>query len=220
MTTVADAGKLGAVRAARPGVLSLYLTVPRNPADLRGLPAGADDLIAAAESAAGGNGHASPEDRQAVREELQVRGRDWLGRTVAMFACASAGLFQALPLPGPLPDRAVLGIRPHIRPLLAALQRYPAYRVAVVDRRHAWLFRIDGEQTQTVTAPMAASVRDTGFGGWYGLEAYRVQQRAAQLARRHYRDTAAMLEKAMGHGEPEPLVIGGHHESIQQRSPA
>lgn len=216
MTTVADAGKLGAVRAARPGVLSLYLTVPRNPADLRGLPAGADDLIAAAESAAGGNGHASPEDRQAIREELQVRGRDWLGRTVAVFACASAGLFQALPLPGPLPDRAVLGIRPHIRPLLAALQRYPAYRVAVVDRRHAWLFRIDGEQTQTVTAPVAASVHDTGFGGWYGLETYRVQQRAARLARRHYRDTAAMLEQAMGHGEPEPLVIGGHHESIQQ----
>ncbi len=216
MITLAEARKLGVVRADRPGVLSLYLTVPLNPADLRGLPARADDLIAAAESAAGGAGHAEVRDRQAVREKLRLSGRDWLGRTVAVFACAGAGLFAAFPLPGPLPDRAVLGIRPHIRPLLAAVRQYPAYRVVVVDRRHAWLFHIAGEETETVTAPVAASVRGTGFGGWYGLEAYRAQQRAAQLARHHYRDTAATLEKAMGHSEPEPLVIGGHDEGIRQ----
>lgn len=216
MITLAEARKLGAVRADRPGVLSLYLTVPLNPADLRGSPAHADDLIAAAESAAGGAGHAEVRDRQAVREKLRISGRDWLGRTVVVFACAGIGLFEAFPLPGPLPDRAVLGVRPHIRPLLAAVQRYPAYRVAVVDRRHAWLFHIAGEETETVTAPVAAGVRGAGFGGWYGLETYHTQQRVARLARHHYRDTAAMLETAVGHGEPEPLVIGGHDEGIRQ----
>lgn len=123
MITLAGARKLGAVRADRPGALSLYLTVPLNPADLRGLPTHADDLIAAAESAAGGAGHAEVRDRQAVRETLRLSGRDWLGRTVALFACAGVGLFEAFPLPGPLPDRAVLDIRPHIRPLLAASSR-------------------------------------------------------------------------------------------------
>jgi hypothetical protein len=216
MITLADAGKLGGVRAAGPGVLSLYVTVPLIPADLRCLPADADDLIAAAEGAAGGSGRAAPEDRHAVRENLQLSGRDWLGQTVAMFACAGAGLYEAFPLPGPLPDRAVLGIRPHIRPLLAVLQRYPAYRVAVVDRQRAWLFRIAGREVETVTAPVAESPRSTSFGGWYGLETYRVQQRIAQLARHHYRDTAAMLAKAMGHSEQEPLVIGGHDEGIKQ----
>jgi hypothetical protein len=211
MLTLAEARKLGAVHSARLDVLSLYLTVPRNPADLRGLPAGADDLINAS-----GDGHVAAEVRQAVREKLQLSGRDWLGRTVAVFACASTGLFEAFPLPGPLPDRAVLGTRPHVRPLLAAVQRYPAYRVAVVDRQHAWLFRIAGDETQTVTAPVAPGVRDTRFGGWYGLETYRVQQRVAQLARHHYRDTAALLEKGMGHDGQEPLVIGGHAEGIRQ----
>jgi Bacterial archaeo-eukaryotic release factor family 10 len=216
MITIAEAGKLGAVHAVHPGVLSLYLAVPMDPAELRSLPARADDLIEAAESAVGGRGHVAEQDRSSVREKLEISARDWLGRTVAMFACADAGLFEAFPLPCRLPDRAMLGIRPHIRPLLAAVQRCPAYRVAVVDRRHAWLFHIAGEETQTVTAPVAPSVRDTSFGGWYGLEAYRVQQRVAQLARHHYRDTAAMLEKAMAHGEPEPLVIGGHDEGIRQ----
>jgi hypothetical protein len=120
MITLAETGKLGAMHSAYPGVVSLYVTVPLDAAGLRGLSARADGLIAAAESAAGGSWHAAAEDRQAVRGKLQLSGRDWLGRTVAVFACASAGLFEAFPLPGPLPDRGVLGIRPHIRPLVRA----------------------------------------------------------------------------------------------------
>ena len=54
MITLAEAGKLGAVHVVYPGVLSLYLAVPLDLAELRSLPTRADDLIAAAESAAGG----------------------------------------------------------------------------------------------------------------------------------------------------------------------
>ena len=72
-------------------MVSLCLTAPLNPAELRGLPARAEGLIAAAESAASGRRRAAPEDRDSVREKLQLSARDWLGRTVAMFACADAG---------------------------------------------------------------------------------------------------------------------------------
>ena len=213
MITLEEAGKLGAVRTASPGVLSMYLAVPVDPAELRGLSARADDLIAAAEDTAGGQ-RAAEADRGGVREKLETSGRDWLGHTVVMFACADAGLLEVLSLPCHMPDQAVLGIRPHIRPLLAAVQRCPAYRIAVVDRVHARLFHIVGDVTETMTAPAAESLRGTAFGGWYGLESYRTQQRAVELASRHYRDTAAMLEKAMAHGEPGPLVIGGHDEAV------
>ena len=60
-----------------------------------------------------------------MREKLALCGRDWPGRMVAIFACAEAGLLEAFPLPGLLRERAVLGIRPHVRPLLAALQQCP-----------------------------------------------------------------------------------------------
>jgi hypothetical protein len=215
MITLAEAGKLAAARTDHPGVLSLYLAVPLEPAELRGVQTRANDLIAGAESALGG-GHVAAEDRTSVLEKLENSERDWLGHTAAVFACAGAGLFEAFPLRCRLPDVAVLGIRPHVRPLLAAVRRCPAYRVAVVDRRHAWLFHVAGDETDTVTAPEAMSVRDTSFGGWYGLEAYRVQQRVVQLARHHYRDTAALVERAMTQGEPEPLVIGGHDDGIGQ----
>jgi len=216
MITLAEAGKLGAVHAVDPGVLSLYLTVPVDPAELRGLPARADDLIGAAERAAGGCGHVAEQDRSTIRQELQAGGRDWPGRSVALFACADAGLFEAYPLPCRLPDRAVLGIRPHIRPLLAALQRCPAYRVAVLGRRHAWLFHVTGDQIETVTAPVAAAGPAPGSGGWYQLGTDRMQERVSQFAPHYHHQAAAMLEQVMAHGEPESLVTGGHDEGTGQ----
>lgn len=215
MITLAEAGKLGAVHTVHPGVLSLYLAVPLDPAELHGLPARVDDLIAAAESAGGGRGHVSEEDRRSVLERLKVSGRDWLGRTVAMFACADAGLSEAHPLPCRLPDRAVLGIRPHIRPLLAAIEQCPAHWAAVVDRRYAWWFHVADHETEIVPDLAALGARAEGPAGGHGLEANRVQQ-AARLAHHHFRDTAVLLEKAMAQGEPEPLVIGGHDEGVRQ----
>jgi hypothetical protein len=191
MITLAEAGKLGAVHTVHPGVLSLYLAVPLDPAELRCLRTRADDLIAAAENAVSGDRHVAAEDRSSVRESLELNGSHWPGRTVAVFACAEARLLEAFPLPCRLPDRAVLGVRPHIRPLLAAAQRCPAYRVAVVDQRHAWLLDVADGEIETMTAPVAATVP-------------------------RYGETAATLAKAMADGEPEPLVIGGDNEAIRQ----
>ncbi len=115
MITRAEVEKLGALHAVEPTMLSLYLAVPPPPVDLAALTARADELIAAA--GAGGGAQA------AVREKLATCAGDWAGRTVAIFACAGSGLLEAIPLPCALPERAVLGIRPHIRPLLVALER-------------------------------------------------------------------------------------------------
>ena len=151
MISRADVDKLLDVRAAGPSLLSLYVQVPRDPAELRGLPAHAGELFALA--ARDGPGvpaavRVRAADARAVRGLLAARARDWLGHTVAIFACAELGLAEAIPLPCQLQERAVLAARPHVRPLLLAIQRCPAYRVAVVDRRHAWLFSIAGERDQ------------------------------------------------------------------------
>ena len=126
MITRAEVEKLGARHAVEPTVLSLYLAVPPHPAPLSLLTARADELIAAAEAAVGRP--AGKQDRNAVREKLATSCRDWPGCTVAVFACADVGLLEAFPLPGLVRERAVLGIRPHIRPLLAAVQQCPEQR--------------------------------------------------------------------------------------------
>ncbi len=219
MISQPDVAKLLSVRAAEPSVLSLYQWVPLDPAEWRGLPARADELLALAARGRPDDPGAirvRDEDRQQVRILLETRARDWPGHTVAIFACAELGLLEAMPLPCRLQDRAVLATRPHVRPLLAALQRCPAYRVAVVNRRHAWLFAVAGEQISAAAQPAAEGVRSPGFGGWYGLESYRINDRIIELARHHYHDTAAVLEHAMRASPQELLVVGGHEDAIPE----
>ena len=117
MITRAQIEKLGTLHAVEPTMLSLYLAAPP-PANLT---ARAGELITAAEAACGQP--LAAQDRNLVLEKLPPCARDCTGRTVAVFACAGSGLFEAIQLPCPLPERAVLGVRPHIRPLLLARQR-------------------------------------------------------------------------------------------------
>ena len=119
MITRAEVAKLGALHAVEPAMLSLYLAVPSRPADLPALIARAGELVAAAEAAAGRA--VEQQVRDSVRERLAACAREWPGRTLALFACAGSGLLEVVALPCAQPERAVLGTRPHIRPLLAAL---------------------------------------------------------------------------------------------------
>jgi hypothetical protein len=182
MITRAEIEKLGALHVVEPDMLSLYLAVPRA-ADLA---ARAGELIAAAEAACGQP--MAEQDRTWVLERLPPYARDCPGRTVAVFACADTGLLEAIPLPYPLPERGVLGVRPHIRPLLLAWQRDPVYHVAVVDQRRTWLFQVDGDEVESVWVPTA----------------------------RHDHDTAAQLTELMRRGEPGPLVLGGDEDTSRR----
>ena len=218
MISHADVEKLAGIQAADRSVLSVYLQVPVDPPALRGLPARVGELITLAEGGAAGPGavRARDADRRMARRLLEIHARDWLGHTVAIFACAQLGLSEAVPLPCRLQERAVLATRPHVRPLLVALQRCPAYRVVVVGRRHAWIFGVAGDRVSVAAEPAAEGVRSPAFGGWYGLESHRVHQRIIQLTRHHYQDTAAIVGQAMRSGGQEPLVVGGHEEAIPQ----
>jgi len=217
MISHADVEKLRGMRAPGPTVLSLYLPVPLDPAGVRGLAARAEDLMAGA-GVGGPDGasiaKAGHADRDAVLGALAAHGRDWLGHTVAFFACQQLGLFEALPLPCVLPGRAVLTTRPHVRPLLAAIQRCPDYLVVITSRRHAQVLSVSGNQVETVARQSGDGPRGHGFGGWYGLETHRVQQRIIQLGRHHYREVAAILARTADVGPHVPLVIGGHNDSI------
>jgi hypothetical protein len=207
MITRADIDKLLGLSAAGPSLLSLYLRVPVDPAQLRELPARADELL-------GKPIQAVQRERDAVRQLLADHARDWLGHTIAVFSCTELRLAEAIPLPDRLPERAVLAARPHIRPLLLAIQRCPTYLVVVVNRRHAWLLHVVGDEIHAAALPDAEGVRSHGFGGWYGLDSYRINQRVIELTRHHYRDIAALLEQTVRAAEPEPLIIGGHEEEI------
>lgn len=96
MITLAEVQKLGRVHAVEPIVLSVYLNVPRSPAQLPGLPARVDELVAAAERDAG---RLREEDRRSARDEAALAGPDWRGHPLAIVTCAKVGLLEVVGLP-------------------------------------------------------------------------------------------------------------------------
>jgi hypothetical protein len=178
MITLAEVEKLSRVHAVEPVVLSVYVNVPGSPAGLPGLAARVDELVAAAERDAGPSGHLREADRRSVRDEAALAGPSWLGHPVAIFACAEVGLLEVVGLPQARqtpPERAVLGIRPHVRPILAALQRsslLPAGTVSgPVAGLSACLAAVDAGAVETLVVPYDGLVRgyECGRCGALGL---------------------------------------------------
>ena len=216
MIARAEADRLRALRSSGTPVVSLYLPVPLDLADHRGLATRARELVRAAAAEASDRGLPAPDEQdvESLAALVGTHSHEWLGRTVALFACAGIGLSQTAALPGPAAGRAVVARRPYLRPLLAAMQRSPAYRVAVIDARHAWVLAISDGRIETLAERIGEGVPSTGFAGWYGLESYRVQQRVMQLARQHFRQTFAILDRPGT--ERLPLVIGGQEAEVSQ----
>jgi hypothetical protein len=216
MISEADVQKLLSIHASAPTVLSVYISIPVDVPDLPELSARADELMKVAAEGMGGHQAlmACSAERQKALALLDGHARELIGHTAAVFTSHEAGIATTLALPCLLPDRAVLAVRPHVRPLLIALQWCPACQVVVVDRQHAWLFRVTGDRIDAEAKSVARGVRSHKFGGWYGLESHRINDRVAELAHRHYRDTAAILRRPPKAGAV-PLVVGGHEDSVQ-----
>ena len=216
MITNADVARLRTQRARNSPVTSVYLNVPVDIAEHRGMLTRARELIK-------GAADARPRELPAVSETeitsvidaVEAGSLDWLGHTVAIFASAELGLFEAMPMPGSAEDIAVLAARPYLRPLLAVLQRHPAHQVAVIDAKHAWVLAISDGEIATLAERTGTALPSPAFAGWYGLEAYRIQHKMIKLTRQHYRDTIGILTRAADNSS-RPLVLGGHEMQINQ----
>jgi hypothetical protein len=205
--------KLLTIQAPDSGIVSVYLSVPLDPAQRRGMPARPDDLLSQADQSAWDGewlARARRSELPVIREAVGAHAHEWPGNSVAIFSCTSLGLLETIPLRGDVRERAVIGTRPYVRPLLAELQRSPSYLAAVVDRRHAWLYRISPEGTDPLGYVQGQTVGSRRFAGWHGFQAYRNQQRARKLAHQHYAATVAALTQALGEDGCGPIAVGGH----------
>jgi peptide subunit release factor 1 (eRF1) len=194
-------------------VVSVYLTVPIEPAGRRGIPARLDDLLAAAQIGPGDGQmleRATRSELPVIRDTLAAHALEWLGHTVAVFSSRELGLLETIPLRSQAQERAVIADRPYVRPLLAELRRSPCYAAVVADRRHAWVYRVTGSGIEALASMEGATVGSRRFGGWHGFQMYRNQQRARKLARDHYAATVAALEDATQTHGCGPIAVGGH----------
>jgi hypothetical protein len=209
--TYGEVDKLRSSRAPDQSVLSLYVYVPADEARVTELAVLASGLITTATERA--PGMLRREDEQLALRAVLAHAASWPGHTLGVLVSGELGLLEVIPLPGRLGERAVLAHRPHMRPVLAALQRCPDHRIVIIDHRHAWLLAVAGARIDVVAQVPADGEESAGFGGWY-LEPSHGLQRVTELAPHLYQDAAAILDRQSRHGGSQLLVIGGRLDSI------
>ncbi|HEY4396785.1 MAG TPA: hypothetical protein VGO28_03865 [Acidimicrobiia bacterium] len=203
-------------------VLSVYFGVPADPGELRGVETRLNSMLKPVRELGESDalGHA---ERESLRHDhdrvLDVanRARELEGRGVAVFACQLEGLYEEIVMPRLVRDRAVVDATPYVRPLLAVLDESHRYCVTVVDREQAWIYEFYMGELEDASRVRGRALRKPDYaGGWQGYKEHTVHDKAQQLARRHYRDTAARVDEFMRRTGAELIVLGGHEETVAE----
>jgi peptide chain release factor subunit 1 len=207
-------------------VLSLYVPIPYEPGELRGVEAHFTSLLKWVREQLDSEefDHAAREslrsDIKRIADEVAPEADQYKGRGVAVFACHEAHLFEQVVLPRPVRDRAVVDATPYLRPLLAVLDACHRYCVVVVDREHGWIYEFFMGRLEEAKKAHGRALRDPNYaGGWQGWKEDRTHHKAQLLARRHYRQVASRVDEVMRRTGAELLMVGGHQEVVAEFLP-
>jgi peptide chain release factor subunit 1 len=138
------------------------------------------------------------------------------GRTVAIFACSGAGLYEEVSLPRLIRERVMVDATAWVRPMLAVLDEYHRSCVAVLDRKSARAWELYLGALDELRQVEDAILRKPDYAGPQGLAEHRAHNKAEELAKRHFRRVAGLLDDLLRTRRYELLVLGGHEDELPQ----
>lgn len=134
------------------------------------------------------------------------------GRSLAFFRCSAHGFEEAVAAPGGLADRVEIDATPFLRPLISVVEESHRYAVAVVGREDARLFEFYLGVLDAKEREHGRALRNPNYAE--GDKEYGVHRKAEELAKRHYRRTAELLQRMVQEDGVELVVLGGHHDVV------
>jgi len=209
---------LAELKLDRPLVLSLYLDL--DPSRFSTPPARATNVRSLLDDAARRvkerNGLAH-DDRMALEATLE-RAATYLGRErptdgahgLAVFASERIGLFEALRLPRPVPNRVAIGRSPLVGPLVR-LERRERWCVTLVSRRDARILRGSPDGLREIQ-----QVNDLVFGQHDrgGLSQARFARGIEKEKDDHLKRVGEVLMRQVTRRPFERLIVGGPREVV------
>lgn len=134
-------------------------------------------------------------------------------RGLALFSCEGAGLWEDVPLAQPVRDRVVVGDRPDLLPLEAALEMAESICIAIVDRAKArlWLGRLGDVEEVSEILDDVPGRHDQG--GWAQA---RLQRHIEDHVQRHLKHVADVLFRMHEEGRFDRLVLSGPDEVVAE----
>jgi hypothetical protein len=129
---------------------------------------------------------------------------------VAIFSCSGRGFFEEVDLPRPVRDRVMVDSTPWVRPMLTVLDEYHRTCVLVVDKERARTWELYQDEISETSEMLDTALRKPDYAGSQGLEEPGVRNKAGELAKKHYRRVATVLDDFYRQGRFELLAVGGH----------
>jgi peptide chain release factor subunit 1 len=210
--------RLAEVRLDRPVVLSLYLDL--DPTEFATPPARATavrSLLDEADRQVRDHHELPHADRMDLRASLERASAVLQGdlpaegaQALAIFAAESAGLLEVLKLPRPVPSRVAIRRSPLIAPL-ARLARRERWCVALVNRRHARIFRGSPDGLREIEQIHDLVFGQHDQGGWSQA---RYQRGIEKEKDDHLKHTVEALMKHFKRRPFERLIVGGPREVV------
>ncbi len=220
-TTRLERGTVRALAAWDPGgapVTSLYLNV-----DGRRFPRKADYLVRLEELVRAARHQAEELDRDArrsveadleamssyVRERFE---RDGV-RGLALFSSREAGLWEAIALPRPVRNRAVVGPEPDVLPLEELLETYPEICTVLVDSEKARIFLAELGRIEEGSDVWDEVPGRHDQGGWAQM---RYQRHVDDHRQRHLKHVAEVVFRRFQERPFDHLVLAGPQEVVAE----
>lgn len=126
-------------------------------------------------------------------------------KSVAAFACSSSGYLSILTLPVPLPDRVSIGKRPHVAPLLMALDAARPFVIAIASHEGSRIVHIEDGEVEVIEGPWDTIERridtETEISGFSRYK--------EEAVRRHLRRVADAISADLRAWPAEYVLLGG-----------
>jgi peptide chain release factor subunit 1 len=161
-------------------------------------------------------------DRQAHASFLQdcqrIRGfiadefeRSGKVRSLALFSCSGAGLWEDAAMPQPVRDRFVIGPRPHLLPLEAVLEQAETFCTVIIDREKARLVVSRLGEAEEISSVLDDVPGQHDQGGWSQPRYQRHIEDHVQRHLKHVADTLLRLQQDRGF---DHLLLAGPEEMV------
>jgi peptide chain release factor subunit 1 len=199
-------------------VVSAYVAIPANPHDRRTVRSRLKSLAHGVRPLT----EDQTLDRRAklsLRRDLErlegLAGEERLKPgTLAVFTCSGRDLFDEFALPRAVHDAIMVDATPWVRPLLAVLDEYHRYCVAVIDKGSAHVWELYMGEMREVANARGRTLRKPNYAA--GLDEDHVRNKADELEKRHFRKVAALLDALFRTDGYELLIIGGHQHEFSE----
>jgi peptide chain release factor subunit 1 len=151
-------------------------------------------------------------ERESVEKDIEkvrayVADVDKAANGLALFACAGAGLFDAVPLAAPIHENKLyISEQPHLYPLARLIDEYPRCAVLLADTHSARIFVFAGNAVERTEAIEGVKTRRHKMGGWSQARYQRHTENYHVHHAKEVADTLARIVRDEGIGS---VVVAG-----------